>query len=1224
MAKTNCEVNQDNIETIIATNDSTDRIIDNTQYLANPDFDLLEIILKNKKKEYGEVLTDDELNDAFKDLYEQKYGKGSSDILAGQISLQSLTLAGKINALLQANPHLVDVFLPFIQRRIPEGRRISTGDGKIHLAAFPVPRLKVIYAQIHGMVNQYSGGKPAHGNFKGFVANLTTPGQMIYKDPSGALSIIQKATRDYPDFVASRINTFMNQPENLPDDIKEMVYAILIGKDVKDLTAADKRKARKYFEPEEGKIIGMQDILSEIDHLGRSQDLGYSNGADRLVNLFSMLMRGEVSLEYFEGGELMIYSTYGTLYDDKGDIRRHPIKDGELEGAPMKGFKNITPLKEYIPPNGKRGDFYVELTDGSGNTKNMWKEISNLVKKARIIDNAVFFYAQKEMKGSLEKLYSEMKVAMGLDESELNILLFKKGSVVHNNYIKHLKNNNPEAYKLYELYDDTFGMLVSQENIIANGGAYDLEAPTHRENHWPTLYDKENLKLMLDQLKSELEGQIDKLEKKGVIRKSLRNLYINGTEDEWALYNADGQLTSTDTIRNNMDDYHVDLQHNTIIPFAADNKHFKRISTAYDIRNGRRDDGVYYDYLKNIMSTIQRNYMAADLVKALSLIKKSKRIPEGDEKNGLINYTTNLFKVPFHAATVKGMFDISNESMSKRITGLFGNYFRRYTPQAVTSMFKVTASKLTSVMLPGFMTPLTNLSGIFQNVNEFGRKVLMNAIWLYFSKTKGVREGIKKLVERSGIAEFSDFFSRAMVNGILKIQVEQDVHWYLLREMTRYHDNVKIMGEEKARDAFNKAAVKILSNSNSYLKAEEISILNSNRIDIRKEQLQLDKRTAQANKLVQFAIEKEFEFKKLLKVPGIKNLLYRKVSGGAQGVAGLYVTFLKLTGKAGLTMSNTEKFVRTISFIIGIQRAYDAGLLNRKEDWWNYSSLADRDKAIQIGREFSYFANFGMSTQAVGKYNYNGIGNLSGKFKYWSQQKFGRDVRMFKEAYTSLKSEKKIDAREFDPAAIAKLILKIIRPGFSLLGGKVTGITPYQERLRKEHPEVAALRTFMTTQVLMTMLWDTILGGPLRLAKYIPGVAGPAQFVRSWLYKSGGAHPVRNLTSDLASLVMLIPLIFVRSGLMSLTGLDDEDEEYATWDRVFTYYMRKVPFLGYLPTMGFDRILAYIFASSEEAENQGQRLIHSHKSRVGGQWPGASIHQEFLERRLDLLMEPTY
>ena len=50
MAKTNCEVNQDNIETIIATNDSTDRIIDNTQYLANPDFDLLEIILKNKKK----------------------------------------------------------------------------------------------------------------------------------------------------------------------------------------------------------------------------------------------------------------------------------------------------------------------------------------------------------------------------------------------------------------------------------------------------------------------------------------------------------------------------------------------------------------------------------------------------------------------------------------------------------------------------------------------------------------------------------------------------------------------------------------------------------------------------------------------------------------------------------------------------------------------------------------------------------------------------------------------------------------------------------------------------------------------------------------------------------------------------------------------------------------------------------------------------------------------
>ena len=86
-------------------------------------------------------------------------------------------------------------------------------------------------------------------------------------------------------------------------------------------------------------------------------------------------------------------------------------------------------------------------------------------------------------------------------------------------------------------------------------------------------------------------------------------------------------------------------------------------------------------------------------------------------------------------------------------------------------------------------------------------------------------------------------------------------------------------------------------------------------------------------------------------------------------------------------MSNAEKYIRTISFIIGVQRAHDSGLLNREENWWEYTDKLDIEKAIQIGKEYTYFTNFGMSTQAVGPYNYNGVGNLVCKFRYWSQQK---------------------------------------------------------------------------------------------------------------------------------------------------------------------------------------------------------------------------------------------
>ena len=770
-------------------------------------------------------------------------------------------------------------------------------------------------------------------------------------------------------------------------------------------------------------------------------------------------------------------------------------------------------------------------------------------------------------------------------------------------------------------------MLVSHENVISNGGVYDFTAPTYRQDHWPTLYQKDNLKLMLDAAEVKLKEGVKALTDNGVIRKSLKNLYKNGTYEEWQLYEKEGQLNSVQTIINNMDDYHVDLQHETLIPLAKDNKHFKRISTLYDIRNGRRDDAVYYDYLRNIASTIQRNNMAAELVKAINLVHKSKRIPKS-EKGDIINYTVNLFKVPFHSSTVKGFWGESDETFSKKIKTTFGTFAMKYTPNYVTSLLKTIGSTLTFKYLAGFTSPLTNLSGAFQNINDYGRKSFMNALNFYIknigifgtsSTHKGT--GLLELITMSGITEFSDFFSRSMVKGITKVQLEQDIHMHLLRAMTKFHKNYKKLGEEKATEIFQESASKILAQSNSYLKAEDIKILEKGRLEQRESILRQERRKTLANKLVQFAIEREYEFKTLTSDPNANEYLEKR-HYLKQGAGKMYYGLMRIFSIGGkVSMSNTEKFVRTISFIIGIQRAYDAGLLERKENWWEYTNKKDKERAITIGREFSYFSNFGMSTQAVGSYNYNGLGNLVGKFKYWSQQKAGRDLRIFKEAYRSLKSMDKIEGLHkpwiqkimskamadkipvvnlpgigpvdvkrwgsmFDPGAVAKLIYQILP--VSIPGRK------YQQKLRKENSRVAALRTFMTTQVLMTFIWDVALGGPLRFAHHIPYIGPRIQWVRSKMYGGSLGGQMKNTTSDVASL-MLMPFTLLSrwAVMMAFGGLDDDDDDIEKMEKTFTYYLRNIPFVGYLPAIAFDHIMAIMYLATNHNDQFTKKFINA-------------------------------
>ena len=119
------------------------------------------------------------------------------------------------------------------------------------------------------------------------------------------------------------------------------------------------------------------------------------------------------------------------------------------------------------------------------------------------------------------------------------------------------------------------------------------------------------------------------------------------------LEKAGVRLEAAESILNKMDNYHMDAHHDFLMNFASDNKHFKRISNAYDIRNARTDDGVFYDYLKNMMGTIERNNLAATLLESLARLKtdrgRKKPRHKPEEAKAIIDFAVNLHRTTYNS-----------------------------------------------------------------------------------------------------------------------------------------------------------------------------------------------------------------------------------------------------------------------------------------------------------------------------------------------------------------------------------------------------------------------------------------------------------------------------------------------------------------------------------------------------------------------------------------------
>jgi hypothetical protein len=259
-------------------------------------------------------------------------------------------------------------------------------------------------------------------------------------------------------------------------------------------------------------------------------------------------------------------------------------------------------------------------------------------------------------------------------------------------------------------------------------------------------------------------------------------------------------------------------------------------------------------------------------------------------------------------------------------------------------------------------------------------------------------------------------------------------------------------------------------------------------------------------------------------------------------------------------MSDTERYIRSVSFVIGVNRAIENGLLEGPID---KILLSEKDIATAIfyGQVYNKLVNFQLSTQAVGKYAQGGHGKFNGKFKTWSTQKFGSDVRIFRNAY-------RVSLSRADRERNKGRGLKIWKPydavKMAYIWGKVFKQVAQNKKYdRVTNNEIAILRTFLVQQGLLTLAFDILT----------LGVFPALGIVRYAMYFSTGTRALRGYTSDLFSFMIAIPLLILKS--ITGGGGDDEDKDL---QRTLTYYLRKTHW-GFGAVWTFDLIMAILHSA---------------------------------------------
>ena len=314
-------------------------------------------------------------------------------------------------------------------------------------------------------------------------------------------------------------------------------------------------------------------------------------------------------------------------------------------------------------------------------------------------------------------------------------------------------------------------------------------------------------------------------------------------------------------------------------------------------------------------------------IKRDKLRKKSKLTKE--EGESIIEAAVNLHRTTYHSVKTAGMFGDTEQVTKvlnagrmayppnwarKGLGALRGEpYTIQVTPEMQQRFFRYYTSMISGLFLQNWKSAVTNATGSYQGVVETGIKRTLDSIKMY-NYPGPYEKGITRMIQQSGITEFSDFFSKQMVNAITDQQLETQVAEAIMKEMLLYHMRIegtafnKKISRVKSRKKFDETISKYLGKSEMWLAAEEIEIKSKERTIARIKEVRSRMRLDAANKLVHWSINKEYETKPMVAQGNIK----RWANTGFGTLVGLSGWIVRSTG---ITMGNTEKFVRSIAFI---------------------------------------------------------------------------------------------------------------------------------------------------------------------------------------------------------------------------------------------------------------------------------------------------------------------
>lgn len=1026
------------------------------------------------------------------------------------MNIDSAILASEIIALVQDKIWLQDIVDTIYWELLPEYRPVisSNKGGEIDLATLPLTVLKPIYQEIRYVVSATETGGTTEGAIGYMRLKLNLPKTYAKNIGSEGYYDLADGLSRYNETISSMVKDFTTAPKNL---------------------IVDGKKSKRTY--------GYQDILNILNDMTEEVDTTtlYSGEIqEAMVSLFTRLNLGWMYID--EQGNLMINTEYkgtGKTYASTGDSIKalmNPVKieDYNFENADLsedvRSKIKIDKLgfligKMWSSLNSKKKNYLI-------NGRNNKPGLTKLTEMFRDIDNEVLVYFDKETNKSINELLLGLSSLFKgvLNNSQIRKIFFEKDYKQLDEYKSLDKANRETVDLLYNTFSKSSLINLAQLNATPI-----IQNPNFKKNHFPISYFNENLGDLYEKYLFEVTNRLEAIEEEieGLTGDDRKNLLSEKRNLKYG-------LLAVSKIKENMlnDGYDQDTTADQTLPIARDNVYIKHVTGAFDIRNMRQDAGAYGKNLRDRASIIQRNRLALKLIQSL---QKEKR-PE--VRANMINMYKGLFGRP---DTVGGIFfwEGSAESYSNMLGGLI-------SPKWVHRLMQLGNSAVSGRYLSGIGTALQNWSAIAHAIHARG-------IYAYTDAVKALenhKDAIYEMVDASGIIDFSDYYSAQLVNDLAGVQIETQTQNIIIGAMINYHGRLSIdnsaKGKEAAEQEFRANIQKALEESRTFM--DSIIIPDYETVVER----QRDNRYARVrnviNRYVDWAITKNFEYSKIYNtdlLPRFERVAY----SGLSTLASIYSSLFTIGPLQGMTMAETEKGIRVISFVIGLQAAMKPGGPLEKTSFNNLTG-EQFDLAVEIGRKVSREINYGMTSQDVGQIAQGDVGNSTTKFKIWYMQNMSKDLKRFKRFFQSLKSLEAIDDNRIDWKVIGRILPTLFTN---------------QRKLRSTNPAAAQFKSFIVGSGLFTAAATALVIAPMGLVQW----AAFNKIMRTILGDDLRKY-MGSLYSDLLAIAVIMPTFLTASFIL---GMDDEEE----FDIVrYLQFMSRKTFLGWGPTYALDIPINFI------------------------------------------------